>query len=59
VFLGNHQHVSGRLRINVLERESVLVFKNLLGGDFASDDAAKQAVCHGSPLESRISDGRG
>ena len=32
VFLGNYQHVRRRLGIDVLKRESVLVFKTFLAG---------------------------
>jgi len=46
MLLGNNQNVRGRLRIDVLEGDRVLVFIYFLGGDFAVDDAAEEAVCH-------------
>jgi hypothetical protein len=42
----NHQHVSGRLRMNVLERQHVLILKNNLRGNFPVDNSAEKAVIH-------------
>ena len=41
VLLGDNEDVSWRLRINVIEGVSVLVFINLFGRNFASDGSAK------------------
>src|SRR5258705_11252473 len=46
MLLGNNQNVRGRLWIDVFEGESVLVLVDFLGGDFAADDAAKEALSH-------------
>ena len=46
VFLGDHEHVRRRLRIDVLERKGVLVFVDFLGRNFTGNDAAEQAVFH-------------
>ncbi len=51
VFLGNHEHMRGPLRIDVLKSKGVIVFVNLLGGNLAAHDAAKQAVSHGENLK--------
>jgi hypothetical protein len=44
VFLGNDENMRGRLRVNVFEGEDVIVFVNLLRGEFAPDDAAEKAI---------------
>src|SRR6266568_1724586 len=55
--LGNHQHVSRSLRINILERNRTLVFIHFLGRDLSSNNAAKQAVFHiQSPSEAKAVD---
>jgi hypothetical protein len=46
VLLGNHQHVRGRLRVDVLEGEGMLVFVNLLARNLATNDFAEETVCH-------------
>src|SRR3979411_842188 len=51
VFLGNHQHVGGRLRLNVLKSKDVLVLVDFFRWNFAADDAAEKTIgswiCHG------------
>ena len=37
-FLGNHQHVRGRLRVDVVEGKDEVVFVDDVGRDFAGDD---------------------
>lgn len=44
MFLGNDEHVRGRLGIDVFEGEHVLVFVHFLGRNLAANDAAEQAV---------------
>jgi hypothetical protein len=44
MFFGDDEDVSGGLRVDVFEGEDLVVFVNLLGGDFAGDDAAEEAV---------------
>ena len=44
VLLGDHQHVRGSLRIDVLEGEGVIVHVNFFCGNLAAEDAAKKAV---------------
>ena len=44
MFLGNDEHVRGRLRTDVFEGEHMLVFVNFLRGNLAADDAAEKAV---------------
>jgi hypothetical protein len=41
VFFGNYEDVRGRFRVDIFERKSVLVFVDLLGGDFTGNDAAE------------------
>jgi hypothetical protein len=48
VFFGNHEDVSGCLRVNVFKGVTIIVFVDLLSGHFATDDAAEQAILHGS-----------
>jgi len=51
MFLGNHQHVRGRLRLDVLKREDILVFVDFFRWNLAADDAAEKTIgswiCHG------------
>jgi hypothetical protein len=44
MFFGDDKDVSGSLRVDVFEGEDVVIVVNLLGGDFAGDDAAEEAV---------------
>lgn len=44
VFARNHQHVGGRLRLDVAENDCVVVFPDHRGGQISRDDATKQAV---------------
>lgn len=46
MLLWDDQHVRWRLRIDVLERESLLVFIDFLGGNFAGNDLAEKTVSH-------------
>jgi hypothetical protein len=46
VFFWNHQHVGGRLRIQVFEGVRGVVFVNFPGRNFLGNDAAEQAVGH-------------
>jgi len=48
VLLGNHEYVGGSLRVDVLKRIDVLIRVDFLGRYFAADDAAEQAVFHGT-----------
>src|SRR5450631_4328800 len=50
VFFGNYEDVRRRFRIGVFEGKSVLIFVNFLGWNFTGDDAAEQAIFHGSPV---------
>ena len=45
----NDQHVGWRLRIDVLKRVGVVIFINLLRGNFAGNNAAEQTVSHDTP----------
>ena len=40
---GNHQHVHGGLRVNVVKGEDEVVFVDNVGGDFAGDDFLKES----------------
>jgi hypothetical protein len=44
MFLGNDEHVRRRLRMDILERENVIVFINLLRWSLAANNAAEKAV---------------
>ena len=44
VFLGNHKHMRGGLRIDVLEGKNVFILVDFLRGNLAAQDAAEQAV---------------
>jgi hypothetical protein len=44
MFLGNDENVCGGLRVDVFEGEDVVVLVNFLGGDFAAEDAAEEAI---------------
>jgi hypothetical protein len=50
VFFRNNQYVRWRFGIDVFEGESVLIFVDFFRGDFTGNDAAEQAVFHGSPI---------
>ena len=41
---GNDEHVRGCLRVDVFKGEDVIVFVNLLGGNFSTNDAAEEAA---------------
>ncbi len=41
---GNHEHMRGSLRLNVFEREDVVVFIDFFRGNLSADDAAEKAV---------------
>ena len=45
----NDQHVGWRLRIDVLKRVGVVIFINLLRGNFAGNNPAEQTVSHDTP----------
>ena len=44
MFFRDYQNVRGRFRVDIFEGKSVLVFVDLLSGDFAGNDAAEQAI---------------
>src|ERR1700738_3952236 len=44
MFFGDDENVRGGLRVDVFEGEDVLVLVDLLGGDFAAEDTAEEAV---------------
>ena len=44
MFPGNDQHMRGSLRVDVFKGQHVLVLVNLLGGNFAAENAAEKAV---------------
>jgi hypothetical protein len=44
MFFGNDENVRGCLRVDVFEGEDVVVFVNFLGGNFAAEDAAEEAI---------------
>jgi hypothetical protein len=44
MFLGNDEDVRGRLRVDVFEREDVVVLINFFRGNIALDDAAEEAM---------------
>jgi hypothetical protein len=44
MFFGDDEDVRGGLRIDVFEGEDVVVLVNSLGGDFAAEDAAEEAI---------------
>ena len=46
VFLRHHEHMHGRLRLDVVERDNNLVLIHFAGGDFSCDDFTKDAVAH-------------
>src|SRR3989475_3935068 len=46
--LGNHQHVDRRWRVNVLEREHLVVLQNDLGRNLPGADLAKETIRHES-----------
>jgi hypothetical protein len=48
--LGNDQKVQRRLRVNIMKRESMLVFVNDFGRDLPGDDFTEQTVVHGFVL---------
>ena len=44
VLLGNHEHVSGRERVDVREGDHKIVLVQELGGNLAVSDLAEEAV---------------
>ena len=44
MFLRNDQHMRGSLRMYVFEGKDMLVFMNLLGRNFSTNDAAEEAA---------------
>ena len=44
MFLGNDEHVRGRLRTDVFESENVFVFVDFLRRNFAADNTAEKAT---------------
>jgi hypothetical protein len=44
MFFGNDEDVGGGLRVDVFEGENVVVLVDFLGGNFAAQNAAEQAV---------------
>jgi hypothetical protein len=46
MFLRNDQHVRGSLRIQIFESECVIVFEDLLTGNFAANNLAEDAGGH-------------
>src|ERR1044071_4528220 len=46
MLLGDDQNVRRRLRLDVFKDESLLVFINFLGRNFAGDDLAEEAIGH-------------
>jgi len=44
MFLGNDEHVRGSLGVDVFEGEDVVVLVNFLRGNFATEDAAEEAI---------------
>ena len=44
VLPGHHQEMDRRLRRHIIKRHRLLVFIELLAGDLAADDLAKQAI---------------
>ena len=44
MFLGDDENVGGSLRVDIFEGEDVVVLENFLGGNFAADDAAEEAI---------------
>ena len=48
MLFGNHQHMGGRLGIDVAEGVDVFVLIHLRGGNVAGDDLAEQATGHGN-----------
>jgi hypothetical protein len=44
MFFGDDQDVSGGLRVDVFEGEDVVVLVDFVGGDFAAEDAAEEAI---------------
>jgi hypothetical protein len=44
MFFGDDEDVGGGLRVDVFEGEDVVVFVDFFGGDFATEDAAEEAV---------------
>lgn len=44
MLLRDHQHMNGRLRLNIVEGEHMLVFEDFRRGNFAGDDFAEDAV---------------
>jgi hypothetical protein len=49
--LRNEQHVHGRLRIDVAERQQFIVFVNDIGRNFTSDDPVEDRVGHCGSLQ--------
>jgi hypothetical protein len=43
MLFGDDENVSGSLRVDVFEGENVVVLVNFSGGNFAAEDAAKEA----------------
>ncbi|MPM82084.1 hypothetical protein SDC9_129142 [bioreactor metagenome] len=52
VFFRYDEHMHGRLRLNVMERDDLIVLIHLLGGDLSRYDFAKDAITHKNPLNS-------
>src|ERR1700751_2469554 len=46
MLLGDHQNMRGRLRVDVLEGKTMLVFVDFLGRNLALNNSTKQAVGH-------------
>ena len=44
MLFGDDENVRGGLRVNVFEGEDVVILVNFLGGNFAVDDAAEEAI---------------
>jgi hypothetical protein len=44
MFFGDDENVSGSLRVDVFEGENVVVLVNFFSGNFAAEDAAKEAA---------------
>jgi hypothetical protein len=44
MFLGNDEYVRGRLRLDIFEGKDVVVFVNLLCGNFTANDATEKAI---------------
>ncbi len=46
MFLRNHQHMGGSLRVDVIEGQRVLIFVNFFGRYFPANNAAKETISH-------------